>query len=122
MPKNRPLLVALHHPLYSAHTFHSGSSYMKDLLEEASDAAGREPEMVLAGHVHNYQRITHTQKDGTQTSHLATGAGGYPNLRSVIKVAGQHMVKKRRYLPNKPECSPGRQPHARLPVTVQGWG
>jgi hypothetical protein len=92
LPKNKPLLVALHHPIYSADTFHSGSTYMKEMLKEACASAGREPEMVLAGHVHNYQRITHTRADGTQTPHLVTGAGGYPNLHSMIKVSGQRMV------------------------------
>ena len=92
LPKTKPVLVALHHPIYSADTFHSGSTYMKNVLEAACSAAGRRPEMVLAGHVHNYQRITHTQSDGTQTPHLVTGAGGYPNLHSEIKVNGQKLV------------------------------
>ncbi len=93
LPKSVPLLVALHHPLYSADTFHSGSTFMKDLLENATQAAGREPEMVLAGHVHNYQRISHIPSDGkTTTPYLVTGAGGYPHLHSIIKVNGENMV------------------------------
>jgi len=87
-----PLLVALHHPLYSADDHHSGSTYMKDMLEAAAQEARRTPDMVLAGHVHNYQRITHTASDGTVTPHIITGAGGYPNLHHVIKVNGQNMV------------------------------
>ena len=87
-----PLLVALHHPLYSADTFHSGSTRMKNVIEAAAENAGRAPDMVLAGHVHDYQRITHRTKDGTMTPHLVTGAGGYPNLHSIIKVNQQKLV------------------------------
>jgi len=29
--------------------------------------------MVLAGHVHDYQRLTKTQKDGTQVPYLVAG-------------------------------------------------
>ena len=92
LPKSKPIFVALHHPIYSADTHHSGSTFMKELLEEASETAGRQPELILAGHVHDYQRITHTQQDETQTLHLITGAGGYPNLHSIIKVDGEKMV------------------------------
>jgi acid phosphatase type 7 len=92
LSKKVPLLVALHHPLYSADDFHSGSTYMKTVIEKASHAAGRSPDMVLAGHVHNYQRITHIQQDGTLTPHIVTGAGGYPNLHNIIKINGEKMV------------------------------
>jgi acid phosphatase type 7 len=97
LPRNKPVFVALHHPIYSADTFHSGSTFMKELLQEASTAAGRSPEMVLTGHVHNYQRITHAQSDGTLTVHLVTGAGGYPHLHSIIKVDGERMVTPARF-------------------------
>ena len=70
---------------------------MKELLAEASGKAGRSPEMVLARHVHNYQRITHHEKDGSQTPHLITGAGGYPNLHHIVKVAGQRMITPARF-------------------------
>jgi hypothetical protein len=92
LPKSLPLLVALHHPIYSADTFHSGSTNMKDVLEAAASEAGRAPDMVLAGHVHDYQRITHRTADGVMTPHLVTGAGGYPNLHSIIKVNGEKLV------------------------------
>ena len=58
LPTEVPLLVALHHPVYSADDHHSGSTYMKDVLEHAAQQVGRHPEMVLAGHVHDYQRLT----------------------------------------------------------------
>ena len=58
LPQDLPLLVALHHPVYSADDHHSGSTPMKTALEHAAQASGRHPDMILAGHVHNYQRLT----------------------------------------------------------------
>jgi len=42
LPRKVPLLVALHHPVYSADDHHSGSTYMKELLEIAAKQAGRQ--------------------------------------------------------------------------------
>jgi acid phosphatase type 7 len=93
LPTRVPLFVALHHPIYSADAFHSGSTYMKKMLEAASaQANGRHPEMVLAGHVHDYQRLTKNRADGTEVPYLVAGNGGYHNLHSVMKVNGQKMV------------------------------
>jgi len=92
LPKSVPLIVTLHHPVYSADDHHSGSTHMKKLIEAAAEAAGRHPDMILAGHVHNYQRLTKTSNDGTQVPHLITGAGGYFNLHHMMKVDGEHMI------------------------------
>jgi hypothetical protein len=92
LPKNRPVFVALHHPVYSADDHHSGSTYMKDVLESAAEEAGRHPDMILAGHVHDYQRLTKNLADGTQVPYLVTGAGGYHNLHSIMKVNGAKMI------------------------------
>jgi acid phosphatase type 7 len=92
LPMDRPLFVALHHPIYSADDHHSGSTFMKDVLETAAREANRHPEIVLAGHVHNYQRLTRNSPDGTQVPHLVTGAGGYHNLHQIMKVNGEKMI------------------------------
>ena len=92
LPKSVPLCVALHHPIYSADDHHSGSTRMKKVLSNAAAQAGRQPDMVLAGHVHDYQRLSHHQDADTLTPHLVTGAGGYHNLHSIMKVNGQKMV------------------------------
>ena len=92
LPTDRPLFVSLHHPIYSADDHHSGSTPMKRVLEQAALAAKRQPEMVFAGHVHNYQRLTKSLPKGTQLPYLVTGAGGYHNLHSIIKVGGQPMI------------------------------
>ena len=92
LPKERPLFVTLHHPVYSADDNHSGSTHMKDVLEHAAQKAGRHPEMILAGHVHNYQRLTKNMAGGTQAPYLVTGAGGYHNLHNIMLVNGKHMI------------------------------
>ncbi len=93
LPKDRPLIITLHHPIYSADDHHSGSTRMKDVLERAVKAAGgRHPEMVVAGHVHDYQRLTKNMSRRTQVPYLVTGAGGYHNLHHIMKVNGQHMI------------------------------
>jgi hypothetical protein len=86
LPDDLPILVALHHPVYSADNHHSGSTAMKKVIEDASEAAGRHPDMVLAGHVHNFQRLTKTMPDGTQIPYIVAGAGGYYHLHSMMKV------------------------------------
>ncbi|MFI4998350.1 MAG: metallophosphoesterase family protein [Reyranellales bacterium] len=92
LPKDIPIFVALHHPIYSADTFHSGSTRMKQLLETAAEKSGRHPEMVLAGHVHDFQRLTKNMPDGAQVPYIVAGNGGYHNLHSIQKVNGAKMV------------------------------
>lgn len=92
LQKNIPLFVALHHPIYSADDHHSGSTHMKDVIEAAAQEAERSPDMILAGHVHNYQRITKQEADGTVLPQIVTGAGGYHNLHHIMKVDGEKMI------------------------------
>jgi hypothetical protein len=83
-----PVFVTLHHPPLSADDHHGGSGQMKQLLDQCFRDADRVPEMVLAGHVHNYQRFTRTDSKGKQTPYIVAGAGGYHNLHYVAKVNG----------------------------------
>jgi hypothetical protein len=92
LPTDVPLIVTLHHPIYSADDHHSGSTIMKTVLEQAAETAGRHPDMILAGHVHNYQRLTKTMSDGSQVPYLVTGAGGYYNLHHMMKVDNEQMI------------------------------
>jgi hypothetical protein len=50
-PTYRALILALHHPIYSFDVFHSRSSKMADVLENAIRDTGRVPNLVLSGHV-----------------------------------------------------------------------
>ncbi len=92
LPLDRPLFLALHHPIYSADEHHSGSSYMKQVLENAFAEAQRQPEMILNGHVHNYQRLSKSLGGGAVLPYLVTGAGGYHNLHGMKKVEGEPMI------------------------------
>jgi hypothetical protein len=89
LPASLPIIVALHHPPFSADDHHGGSQPMHDTLDRAFTAAGRWADMVLAGHVHDYQRFTRKVKaNGHQIPYVVAGAGGYHNLHSVAKVNG----------------------------------
>jgi hypothetical protein len=78
-----PLILALHHPIYSFDVFHSGSSKMADVLENAIRDTGRVPNLVLMGHVHDYQRIEKEIAPGIQTPFIVCGNGGYHNLHAI---------------------------------------
>ena len=82
-PKDRALILALHHPIYSFDVFHSGSSKMADILENAIRDTGRVPNFVLTGHVHNYQRIEKTIAPSSPTPFVVCGNGGYHNLHAI---------------------------------------
>jgi hypothetical protein len=81
--KDLPLILALHHPIYSFDTHHSGSSKMADVLENAIRDTGRVPNLVLSGHVHNYQRIEKQIAGDGPTPFIVTGNGGYHNLHAI---------------------------------------
>jgi hypothetical protein len=86
--KDRALILALHHPIYSFDTYHSGSSKMADVLENAIRDTGRVPNLVLSGHVHNYQRIEQEIAEGSPTPFIVTGNGGYHNLHKIASANG----------------------------------
>lgn len=87
-PTDRALILALHHPIYSFDVFHSGSSKMADALENAIRDTGRVPNLVLAGHVHDYQRVEKDIAPGGPTPFLVIGNGGYHNLHQIHSANG----------------------------------
>jgi hypothetical protein len=87
-PTDRALILALHHPIYSFDAYHSGSSKMVDALENAIRDTGRVPNLVLSGHVHDYQRIEQTIAPDGPTPFIVTGNGGYHNLHAVHSAPG----------------------------------
>jgi calcineurin-like phosphoesterase family protein len=79
-PTDKALIVAVHHPIYSAYGPKPGSQPLYNILNAACIAANnRTPDLVLGGHVHNYQRFTGTLA-GKNVPFIIAGAGGY-NLR-----------------------------------------
>ncbi len=87
-PADKALILALHHPIYSFDVYHSGSSKMADVLENAIRDTGRVPNLVLSGHVHNYQRIEQSIVEGQPTPFIVSGNGGYHNLHNVHTEVG----------------------------------
>jgi hypothetical protein len=87
-PQDKALIVAMHHPIYSADVYHSGSHYMHQLLDNAIQQTNRIPDAVFAGHVHNYQRFTRSL-NGRDVPYIVAGAGGYWNLHYMQKLQGQ---------------------------------
>ena len=89
---DRAFILALHHPIYSFDVFHSGSSKMADVLENAIRDTGRVPNLVLTGHVHDYQRIERTIAKSGPTPFIVAGNGGYHNLHAIHTAAGGKAV------------------------------
>jgi acid phosphatase type 7 len=83
-PKDKALIVAVHHPAYSADNVHGGSRKMGKILDDAFEESDRIPNLVLHGHVHNYQRYSR-DIDGKQLPYVIAGAGGYHNLHKLQK-------------------------------------
>lgn len=87
-PTDRALILSLHHPIYSFDVYHSGSSRMADVLENAIRDTGRVPNLVLNGHVHDYQRIEMKIAPSGPTPFFVVGNGGYHNLHQIHSANG----------------------------------
>lgn len=85
-PKGVALIVSLHHPPYSCDAHHGGSERMGKILDEAFTAAGRCPDLILSGHVHDAQFLTRVTPLGT-IKYVVIGNGGYHNLHALAEGA-----------------------------------
>jgi acid phosphatase type 7 len=89
---NLALIVTVHHPPYSGDVEHSGSSAVYKVLFDSFKSTGRYPNLILSGHVHNYQRFTHSVHHAGKKLEIplvVAGAGGYTNLSKLQKIDGQ---------------------------------
>jgi predicted phosphodiesterase len=86
---NKCLILAVHHPCFSLDDFHGGNPDIVASLQDATAVAKRWPNIVLSGHVHNFQRFTQTLNDGRQIPHVVAGAGGFANT-----VAAMHKLQR----------------------------
>jgi hypothetical protein len=87
------LIVTVHHPSFSGDDEHTGSSVVDQMLTSSFKATGRYPNLVLSGHVHNYQRFTSVvqgPKGKLQIPYIVAGAGGYTNLGTLQQVNGAY--------------------------------
>jgi len=91
-PDDFPIILSMHHPLYSAYGHHPGYTPLKDTVEQAIAAAGRTPNLILTGHVHNYQRFIGSL-NGKNVTTIVAGAGGYNQKL--------HILSRKQFDPNK---------------------
>jgi acid phosphatase type 7 len=89
----KPVIVGLHHPPYSIDAHHGGSQHMGDALDQAFSDSGRVPDLVLSGHVHDYQRFSRKLGDKS-VPYIVSGNGGYHNLHKLAPGAtpGQQLT------------------------------
>jgi hypothetical protein len=81
-PADRPLILAFHHPPLSIDAMHGGSQKMVDAVTQACATAGRYPDLVITGHVHDYQRFSWSVAGHTITT-IVQGNSGYHNLHKL---------------------------------------
>ena len=99
---DKALILALHHPIYSFDTYHSGSPNMADVLQQAINDSKRIPNLVLTGHVHNYQRINRVIDGEDPVPFLVAGNGGYHNLHHLAVDKGTDTKPKHPIHPSHP--------------------
>lgn len=78
-----PLIFVGHHPVYSVDAYHGGSAKMGEWLDGIFTAAGRWPDLVLAGHVHDGQFFTRTLPSGGTARYIVQGNSGYYHLHAI---------------------------------------
>ena len=84
-PKKK-LIVAVHHPPYSLDAPHGGTPDILNAIDLAIKNSNRQPDAILSGHVHNYQRFSRVVGK-RKIPYVVAGAGGYANdQRSMHKL------------------------------------
>jgi hypothetical protein len=84
--KNKALILSVHHCPFSLDSEHGGYGDILDAIDQAVAASGgRYPDLVLSGHVHNYQRFSRKVGNGTY-AHIVAGAGGYASIKAMHKL------------------------------------
>ena len=66
------LLIADHHPPYTADSIHGWSVEMLGQIDAVCNEVGVWPHAFLSGHVHNYQRFTRTRRRMELKSHTSS--------------------------------------------------
>ena len=85
-PADRPLILTFHHPPLSVDAMHGGSQKMVDAVTHACATANRYPDVILNGHVHDYQRFSWNLAGHTITT-IVQGNSGYHNLHKLARDA-----------------------------------
>jgi len=90
-PADKWLVLAVHHPCYSLDSVHGGYEETLGALDAAFQAAGRIPDVVMHGHVHNYQRFMRDYGGGVRVPFIIAGACGYALTESALHTLQQGM-------------------------------
>ncbi|GAC1312365.1 MAG: hypothetical protein NVSMB24_33730 [Mucilaginibacter sp.] len=96
----KAIIVSLHYPAYSVDMDHGSSGAMQQFLDNAFAAANVYPDIVLSGHVHNYQRFHRKLSNGNSLPYIVAGAGGYWNLHKVETKANPVPVPNNTFFPD----------------------
>ncbi|THD48876.1 MAG: metallophosphoesterase [Bradyrhizobium sp.] len=104
-PASLPIILAVHHPIYSAYGSHPGSTRLKKFLEDSCTEAQRAPDVVLTGHVHDYQRFSAPLFNKKNVPFIIAGAGGYNKRLHVLGKVFQE-TKAANKLPVQIESEP----------------
>ena len=116
----KALIVTLHHPPYSMDTHHGASPAMQTLLNDSFKQSSVLPDMVLSGHVHNYQRFTQ-HNGGRDIPYIVAGAGGYYNLHLVDSPSATIVTPTNNIpFPNMTFASYNEDSHGFLRMTIDG--
>jgi hypothetical protein len=83
---NGALIIAHHHPAYTAGSIHGWSQQMLSQIDAVCNQNGVWPHAVLSGHAHNYQRFTRLHGQ-TQIPYIVCGNGGH-GLAKLSKKGG----------------------------------
>ncbi|MEE3623695.1 metallophosphoesterase [Nitrospirillum sp. BR 11752] len=101
-------IVAMHQPPYTTSDPSAGGHYPTryfQLVDLVANSVGKTVDLVLAGHVHSYERLQGVDTSGGLTTYIVNGAGGSPE--SFAKFLSQ--------------TNPDMQPPAVSPVQVFGY-
>jgi 3',5'-cyclic AMP phosphodiesterase CpdA len=102
-PADKWLLLAAHHPCFSLDETHGGYVEILAAMDAAFAASGRVPDMILAGHVHSYQRFSRAF-GGCALPYLVAGAGGFANSsRSLHKLQRGLVVERLPFATTRPD-------------------
>jgi len=84
--KKKALILAVHHGAFSLDAEHGGYPDILDAIDQAAAAAGgRHPDIVLSGHVHNYQRFQRVIGESPYV-YIIAGNGGYASVKTMHKM------------------------------------
>jgi hypothetical protein len=98
-PKDKKVIVAVHHPPFSLDIPHGGAYDVLNALDRAFSKSGRYADAVLSGHVHNYQRFSRNVQ-GRSIPYVVAGAGGYANdKKSLHKLQNEIQALPKSKLP-----------------------